>query len=87
MSARAAAIFHGIGAIALAVAMFFIGAAAADAYDLPFINGWALMHGSIFVVFPAYFVLSYFFLLPVARRLQSVDPLPVHRGIKGSDTF
>jgi Domain of unknown function (DUF4190) len=79
MSARAAEIFHGVGATALAVAMLFVGAAAPAAYDLPFINGWALMHGSIFVVFPAYFVLSYFFLLPIARRLQSVDPVPVHR--------
>jgi len=79
MSARAVAIFHGVGATALAVAMLFVGAAAADAYDLPFIHSWALAHGSIFVVFPAYFVLSYFFLLPVARRLQSVEPVPVHR--------
>jgi hypothetical protein len=78
MSARAVAIFHGVGATALAVAMLFVGVGAA-ACDLPFIHSWALAHGSIFVVFPVYFVLSYFFLLPVARRLQSVDPVSVQR--------
>ncbi len=82
MSARTVAIVHGVGATALAVALLFVGAAAAEAYRLPFIHGWALMHGSIFVVFPAYFALSYFLLRPVARRLRRVDPetlVPVQR--------
>jgi hypothetical protein len=73
MSTRAVRIFHGLGATGLAVALLFVGAAAADAYRLPFIHGWALAHGSIFVVFPIYFTLSYFLLWPVAQRLRRVD--------------
>ena len=77
--ARAVAIFHGVDATALAVALLFAVAASADTYDLPFIHGLTLAHGSIFVVFPVYFALSYFFLLPVAWRLRRVDPVPAQR--------
>ena len=73
MSARAVTIVHAVSATALAVALLLVGAAAADAYRLPFIHGWALMHGSLFVVFPLYFVLSYFLLRPVARHLRRND--------------
>ena len=68
-SARTVAISHGVGATILAAGLLFVGAAAADAYHLPFIHGWALMHGTIFVMFPVYFTISYFLLRPVARRL------------------
>ena len=50
VSARAVGVFHGVAATALAVVLVLVGAATADAYRLPFIHGWALMHGSIFVV-------------------------------------
>jgi len=82
VSARAVGVFHGVAATALAVVLVLVGAAAADAYRLPFIHGWALMHGSIFVVFPVCFALSYFLLRPLARRLHGVDPhtsVPVQR--------
>ncbi|MBU2578139.1 hypothetical protein KKA69_04925 [Patescibacteria group bacterium] len=67
---RAVAIFHGVGATALAVGLLYLGALAADTYSLPILHSWALMHGTIFVVFPVYFALSYLLLLPVARRIQ-----------------
>lgn len=72
-NSRSVAIFHGVGTTALAVGFLFLGALAADTFSLPFIHGWALMHGTIFVVFPVYFALSYFLLWPVARRFQSSE--------------
>lgn len=70
MSARTIAISHGLGATVLAVGLLLVGAAAADDYHLPFIHGWALVHGTIFVVFPIYFTLSYFLLRLVAQRFR-----------------
>jgi hypothetical protein len=60
-------------ASAVAITLLFVGAAAADRYNLPLIHGWALAHGAIFIVLPAYFLLSYFALWPIARRFQSVS--------------
>jgi len=72
--AKAIAIAHGLGAMALAVGLLSVGATAADTYHLPFIHGWALMHGAIFVVFPAYFVVSYLLIWPLAKHLRSYSP-------------
>jgi hypothetical protein len=44
--------FHGSGAAVLAFGLLFVGAMAADAHHLPFIHGWALIHGAIYVVYP-----------------------------------
>jgi len=71
-----------MGATALAIALLFVGAAAADTHRLPFIHGWALVHGTIFVVFPAHFVLSYFLLWPFARQFRQRDiqtPQPIRK--------
>jgi hypothetical protein len=68
---RAVTTLHNLGALALAIALLFVGAAAADKYHLPLIHGWALAHGSIFIVFPVYFVVSYLVLRPIVRRLSS----------------
>jgi hypothetical protein len=76
MSTRVIEILHGLGAAGLAVGLLFVGAAVADAYRLPFIHGWALAHGTIFVVFPVYFALSYFLLRPAAQRLRQVEGEP-----------
>ena len=61
---------HVAVAIILSVGLLVIGAAAAERYQLPFIHGWALMHGTLFVVFPVYFLVSFFSLQPLARRLH-----------------
>jgi hypothetical protein len=58
---------HISGAVVLACALVYFGTILADAYQLPFIHGWALAHGAIFVVFPIYLALSYFMLLPLVR--------------------
>ncbi len=70
MTSRTVAILHGMAATILAVGLLFASAATADELRLPFIHSWALMHGSIFFVFPVYFLLSHVALRPVARRLQ-----------------
>ena len=69
-NSRAVKIFHGLGATAVAVGFLYLGVLAADTFNLPFIHGWALMHGTIFVVFPVYFALSFLLLRPVVRRFQ-----------------
>ncbi len=61
---------HVAVSIILAVGLLLIGAVAAERYQLPFIHGWALMHGSLFVVLPFYFLVSFFSLQPLARRLH-----------------
>ena len=67
---------HNLGALALAIALLFVGAAAADKYHLPLIHGWALAHGSIFIVFPVYFVTFYLVLRPIVRRFCSATADP-----------
>ena len=61
---------HGAAAAGIAVGLLFLGAKAADVFEWPFIHGWALLHGSIFVVFPFYFLVSYMALRPFAQRLR-----------------
>jgi hypothetical protein len=68
-----ASVLHIVVAAALAIALLVVGATVADKFDLPLIHGWALAHGAIFIVLPAYFLLSYFALLPVAKRLQTLS--------------
>ena len=60
----------------LAVAFVFLGSVAADVFDLPFIHGWALMHGSIIVMFPIYYLLSYLLILPLARHFPTEEAIP-----------
>ncbi len=67
--ARWTKVVHVTTAIVLAVSLVVLGAVAADRYRLPFIHSWALTHGTFMVVFPAYFVLFYLLLHPVARRI------------------
>ena len=82
-NARAVTILHVIVATALAVGLLVLGAAAAEKYGLPFIHGWALAHGTVFVVLPVYFLLFYLSLRPIARRLSILpvpsDPVPARR--------
>ncbi len=42
-----------------------IGANTADTYHLPYISGWALAHGTIFLLFPIYILAAYLFLTPL----------------------
>jgi hypothetical protein len=74
-------ILHIGAAFALAIALLIVGAAAADRFHLPLIHGWALAHGAIFIVFPAYFLLSYFALRPVARRLGVPASFTPHQSV------
>jgi uncharacterized membrane protein len=46
-----------------------------DKYQQAYLNTWALMHGTIFVVFPAYVLLFLLALRPIARWLQVQDTL------------
>jgi len=72
---------HGVAATLLAIFFMFVGAEFADQYHLPFIHGWALMHGAIFIMFPIYWLASYCALLPVRHRLErrGADYLPPER--------
>lgn len=67
---RVVTALHVTGAIIIACVFVAVGASAAYRFGLPFIHSWALMHGTIFVVFPAYFLLSFFVLQPLVRTLH-----------------
>ena len=64
---------HFVASVAIAIALLVLGAAAADTFHLPFIHGWALAHGTIFIMFPAYYLLAYLGLRPIAQRFRGVS--------------
>jgi MFS family permease len=64
---RVLTIGHGALALLLTIVLTWAGAVLADIYHLPFIHGWALVHGTIFVMFPLYFVISYYAVRPLIR--------------------
>jgi hypothetical protein len=64
----AVSVLHFVASGVIAIALLVLGAAAADMFHLPFIHGWALAHGTIFIMFPAYYLLAYFGLRPIAQR-------------------
>lgn len=57
-------------ALNLSIALLIIGAIAAEKYHWAFVHSWALIHGTIFVVFPAYFLLSFVFVRWLLRLLH-----------------
>jgi len=62
---------HVTGAFLLAGVFVYVGAILAGRHDtLPLIQEWMLVRGMIFVVFPAYFLLSYFLLSLLLRPFQ-----------------
>jgi hypothetical protein len=63
-----------LAALVLACALTALGAVAADRYQLPFLHGWALAHGSILVVFPIWFVIAFAALGPLVRVLARRFP-------------
>jgi hypothetical protein len=63
-----------LAAFVLACALTVAGALAADLYQLPFLHGWALAHGSIVVVFPVWFFVAFFALGPLVRVLARRFP-------------
>jgi hypothetical protein len=65
---------HNFATTLIAVGLVIVGAQLADRFQLPFIHGWALAHGAIFMVFPLYWLTAYFALLPLRRRLESPHP-------------
>ncbi len=70
-----------VGALVCAALLVAGGAHLAERYSWCCLHGWALMHGMILVVFPAYFALSYLCLRPILRRvLPTEDPKTVHNG-------
>ncbi len=68
---RAVTTLHVTAALMLSCLLVAASATAAEKFRLPFIHSWALAHGTIFVVFPAYFVLSFFILRPLVRSLHA----------------
>jgi hypothetical protein len=73
-SASLAKLIHNLTTTLVAVGLVFVGAQLADRFQLPLIHGWALAHGAIFIVFPLYWLLAYFVLLPLRRRLEPSHP-------------
>jgi hypothetical protein len=73
-SASLAKWVHNLAATLIAMGLVIAGAQLADRFQLPLIHGWALAHGAIFIVFPLYWLLAYFALLPVRRRLEPSHP-------------
>jgi hypothetical protein len=69
-SASLAKLIHNIATTFIAVGLVIAGARLADRFHLPLIHAWALAHGAIFIVFPLYWMLAYFALLPLRRRLE-----------------
>jgi Domain of unknown function (DUF4190) len=70
-SASPAKWMHIVATTLIAVGLVIAGAQLADRFHLPLIHGWALAHGAIFIVFPVYWLVGYFALLPLRRRLES----------------
>lgn len=62
-------VVHVSVSVALALVLVVVGAVVAERYRLPVIHSWAMAHGMFLVAFPAYFLLFYLSLHPVARRL------------------
>jgi hypothetical protein len=73
-SASVAKWIHSLSTTLIAVGLVIAGAQLADRFQLPLIHGWALAHGAIFIVFPLYWLLAYFALLPLRRHLESSHP-------------
>jgi hypothetical protein len=73
-SASLAKWVHNLAATLIAIGLIIVGAQLADRFQLPLIHGWALAHGAIFIVFPLYWLLAYFALFPVRRRLEPLNP-------------
>jgi len=73
-SASLAKCVHNLAATLIAMGLVIVGAQLADRFHLPLIHGWALAHGAIFIVFPLYWLLTYFALLPVRRRFEPPHP-------------
>ncbi len=61
---------HVIAAVLGAAVLLAVGAVAAEKYNLCCIHTWALMHGLIVVLLPAYFLLCYLALKPVRQRFS-----------------
>jgi uncharacterized membrane protein len=69
-SASLAKWMHVVATTVIAVGLVITGAQLADRFNLPLIHGWALAHGAIFIVFPVYWLVGYFALLPLRRHLE-----------------
>ena len=54
----------------LACGLLYLGARLAEKYNLPLFHAWALVHGTAFILFPAYFFACYFLLRPVFHRMK-----------------
>jgi uncharacterized membrane protein len=74
MLARWAKWSHYVATMALTVGLIIAGARLADRFNLPLMHGWALAHGAIFPIFPLYWLIAYFSLLPLRRRLEIAQP-------------
>ena len=66
-------IVHAGLSLALAAILIVLGAGFADRFNLPFMQGWALAHGSVFLLFPLYFLLFYLLLWPLLYARRSGD--------------
>ena len=55
---------HVVLSIAFAILLLVVGAALAEPLHLPLLHGWALAHGTLFVLFPLNFGLGYLLLRP-----------------------
>lgn len=64
---------HTFASFAIATLLIVAGAQLAEPFNLPFVHGWALAHGTIFILFPAYFLVAYLLLWPVLYRRPAHD--------------
>ena len=69
---------HALASLAIAAALLVLGALLAEPLHLPLVHGWALAHGAIFILFPAYFLIAYLLLWPVMYR-RAVKQAGSHR--------
>ena len=59
--------------LALAAIVIVLGAGLADRFNLPYVHGWALAHGSIFLLLPLCFLFFYLLLWPLLHARRSGD--------------
>lgn len=65
---------HVLAALLGAGVLLVIGAEAAEKFNLCCIHAWALFHGVLFILLPAYFLLCYLALRPIVQKCSEGSP-------------
>ena len=73
MNSNFISITYGLSAIFLAIVLLIGSAIMGNLYKLPLINSWALIHGTVFLIFPLLVLLSFLLFRPIANRIRTQE--------------